>query len=180
MAAPSQKVEDLITRIIQREGGYVNHPSDNGGPTNWGITQGALAQWRGRPVTAWEVQALSQDEARLIYRKIYFYGPGCDAIADPDLQELIFDYGINSGPGQAAKSLQTALKAMGLYAGGIDGGVGPLTRSAIAACRNIPELYYRVKCERYELFLRFIGHDHRQADFATGWANRLDELNDKP
>ena len=176
----SQKVQDLITRLLQREGGYVNHSADRGGPTNWGITQGTLSQWLGHPASVSQVQNLAQETAREIYLKNYFVRPGFDAIQDPELQEFMVDYGVNSGPGTAAKSLQTALKAMDLYAGAIDGGIGPITKAAIAACQNIPELYYRVKCERYELFLRYIGHDPSQAVFATGWANRLDDINDNP
>jgi lysozyme family protein len=170
----------LIDRLIQREGGYVNHAADRGGPTNWGITQGTLSGWRGRPASIADVQALGKDEARAIYKANYFEKPGFGAVSDPELQEFLFDYAVNSGPGAAAKGLQTALQGMGLYKGAIDGGFGPQSQAALKACNNIPELYYRVKCERYELFLRFIGHDPAQAAFATGWANRMDELNDSP
>lgn len=173
-------IDDLIDRLIQREGGYVNHPADAGGPTNFGITQGALAEWRGHAVSAADVQALTKEEAREIYKDRYFARPGFGAIEDPELQEFIFDFSVNSGPGAAAKGLQTALAGMGLYKGHIDGGFGPLSQAALKACQNVPELYYRTKCERYELFLRYIGHDPSQAVFATGWSNRLDELNDNP
>jgi lysozyme family protein len=172
-------LDTMIDRLLEREGGFVNHAADRGGATNYGITQGTLAAWRGSPVSVSQVQALRKDEARAIYRERYFDGPGFGGIEDPELQELIFDYAVNSGPGAAAKSLQTALRDMGLYKGAIDGGFGPLSQGALKACRNIPELYYRVKCERYELFLRFIGRDPAQAVFATGWSNRMDELQDR-
>lgn len=173
-------IDDLIDRLIEREGGYVNHPSDNGGPTNYGITQGALSRWRGKPVTAFQVQTMQKAEARQIYKDQYFDKPGFGAITDPELQEFMFDYAVNSGPEAAARGLQTALKGMGLYNDAIDGAFGPKSQAAVRACRNIPELYYRTKCERYELFLRFIGHDPAQSVFATGWSNRLDELQDRP
>ncbi|MFN4017113.1 MAG: glycoside hydrolase family 108 protein [Reyranella sp.] len=179
MGALADKVEALISRLIEREGGYVNHPADRGGPTNWGITQATLAAWRGQRVTEFQVRTLSRDEARLIYRDVYFERPGFGGITDPELQELVFDFAVNSGPVAAAKGLQTALRDMGLYKAAIDGAFGPISRAALAACTNIPELYYRTKCERYELFLRFIGRDPAQTVFATGWANRLDELQDK-
>jgi lysozyme family protein len=173
-------VDTLIDRLIQREGGYVNHPSDRGGPTNFGITQATLSAWRERPVSAADVQALGKDEAKAIYRDRYFTRPGFDGVQDPELQELVFDFAVHSGPGAAAKGLQTALKDMGLYQGAIDGGFGPQSQAALRACRNIPELYYRLKCERFELFLRFIGRDPAQAVFATGWSNRMDEMQDRP
>ena len=172
-------LDAMIDRLLEREGGFVNHPADRGGATNWGITQGTLAAWRGVAVSAADVQVMGKDEARAIYRDRYFTKPGFDAIADPELQELLFDYAVNSGPGAAAKGLQTALQGMGLYKGNIDGGFGPKSQAALAACNNIPELYYRTKCERYELFLRFIGRDPAQAVFATGWSNRMDELQDQ-
>lgn len=176
----TDRLDALIDRLLDREGGYVNHAADRGGPTKFGITQATLSAWRGTPVTAFQVQVLSTDEARAIYRDRYFIRPGFGAIEDPELQELVFDFAVNSGPGAAARALQTALRDMGLYKGAIDGGFGPLSQAALKACTNIPELYYRTKCERYELFLRFIGRDPAQSVFATGWSNRLDELQDRP
>lgn len=171
-------VDTLIVNLVKREGGYVDHAADAGGPTNFGITQATLAGWRGVPVSADDVRSMGEAEAVAIYRDRYFVKPGFDQVPDPEFQEFMFDYGVNSGPGQAVKSLQVCLQRMKVYTGGIDGGMGPLTRQGLRAVTNLPELYYRVKCERYELFLRYIGHDPRQAAFATGWSNRMDELED--
>lgn len=169
-------VDELIDAVLRREGGYVNHPSDRGGPTNFGITQATLSDWLKRPASVNDVATMSEATARDIYRANYFIKPGYDAITDPALQGLMFDFAVNSGPGAATKALQTALQKMGLYTGAIDGGFGPLTRQALRGVTNWPELYFRVKCERYELYLRFIGRDPAQAVFATGWANRMDEF----
>jgi len=32
-------IDELIDELIAREGGFVDHPADKGGPTRWGITQ---------------------------------------------------------------------------------------------------------------------------------------------
>ena len=32
-------VDQLIDALIEREGGYANHPADKGGPTCFGITE---------------------------------------------------------------------------------------------------------------------------------------------
>ena len=39
-------VDVLIDELIEREGGYVNHPADRGGPTRFGITE-AVARAHG-------------------------------------------------------------------------------------------------------------------------------------
>lgn len=170
-------VDSLIGRLIQREGGYVNHSEDAGGPTNFGITQATLAAWRNKAVSAGDVAALTADEAGRIYRAKYLVQPGYGSIADASLQEFMFDFGVNSGSGAATVALQVSLRAMGADPGPIDGDLGPRTRAALMAVQErAHELYYRVKCERYELLLRYVGRDARQAIFAAGWANRLDEL----
>ena len=34
-----QGIEHLLDALIEREGGYVNHRADRGGPTRYGITE---------------------------------------------------------------------------------------------------------------------------------------------
>jgi lysozyme family protein len=169
-------LDALIDAVLRREGGYVNNPVDRGGPTNFGITQDTLSGWTGRSVGPHDVALMSEETARAIYRLNYFSKPGYDAITDAALQGLMFDFAVNSGPGAATKALQTALQRMGLYPHAIDGSIGPQTRQALRGVTNGPELYFRVKCERFELYMRFIGRDPSQAVFAAGWANRMDEF----
>lgn len=175
---PSNDVmEQLITEVIEREGGYVNNPADAGGPTKYGITLATLHAWRKAPVSAYDVEQLTETEARDIYRANYF--KGYDSIKDRALLSLCFDYGVNSGPGAPASSLQTILKREGLYTGAIDGDFGPLSQAALAKVTNWPALFYALKCERYELFMRYIGRRPDQAQFATGWSNRMDGFEEK-
>jgi hypothetical protein len=67
--------DEMIDDILAREGGFVNHPADRGGPTNFGVTQATLASWRGREATIDDVRSLTIDEARDIYRTKYYVGP---------------------------------------------------------------------------------------------------------
>ncbi len=170
-------VSELIARVIKREGGdaYTNDPDDAGGPTKYGVTQAALTEWRGTPVTPFQVQSLSEAEAIQIYRKRYFPA-GIEVCKDPAILEFHFDYGVNSGPETALKSLQTVLKRIGKYAGNIDGDFGPKTMAALASVQNTEALFYALKCERYELFMRYIGRLPTQAKYAAGWSNRQDQF----
>lgn len=36
-------VDKLIDALIEREGGFVSHPKDRGGPTRYGITEASRA-----------------------------------------------------------------------------------------------------------------------------------------
>lgn len=166
----SDAIDDLISRVIQREGGFVNNPADAGGATKYGITKATLTGWRKSYVSDSDVEAMTEEEARAIYRAVYFDRPGFGAITYPPLLEFLFDFGVNSGPAAATKALQAAL---GVDA---DGVFGPISRAALGRCTNLQALFYRLKCERYELLLRFIGRDPAQAQFAAGWANRLDQF----
>lgn len=175
--APSP-IDALLDRLLQREGGFVDRSEDAGGPTNLGITQTTLDQWRiSNALPRMDVASLTTDEARRIYAARYFVTPGYDRIAHRPLQEFMFDFAVNSGPRTATMALQKALDDMGINTGPVDGDLGPKTQAALAAAASrMSELYFRVKCERYELLLRYVGADHRQAIFAAGWANRLDEI----
>ena len=148
-------IEDLITRVIEREGGYVNHPEDRGGPTCWGITMDTLAAWRGHAVSPFQVSVLMQAEAQEIYRANYFRG--LEGVTDPKVLEFLFDYSVNSGPGRAVKALLVVL------------GGKPLADVDQAT------LFWPLVCERLDNYLRIIGNDPSQAVFAIGWANRITE-----
>lgn len=158
-------VEDFISDIIAREGGYVNHPNDGGGPTNHGITLATLAAWRGKRVTIADVQALSEAEARRIYRERYVSAyPG---VTNPKVLGFLADYGVNSGTGRAVKALQTVIGAAP------DGAWGPKSAAALQAVPDQSRLYWPLVCERLDNYLRIIDRDPTQVVFAAGWANRI-------
>jgi lysozyme family protein len=129
-------VDELIEEVIEREGGYVNHPADRGGATNWGITE-AVARRQGY---VGEMRALPRSDAAAIYRRLYWHKPQFDAIAKraPKLAAEMFDTGINMGTGTAAGFLQRALNALNREARDypdlkVDRSVGPATIAALDA-----------------------------------------------
>lgn len=159
----------IIDELIEREGGYVNHPSDRGGPTKYGITQKTLAAWRGHPVTAEDVQNLSEDEARQIYTTEYVSKPGFDKVQDPLLRELLIDCGVNHGPGRAVGWLQLAVGATS------DGVMGPKSWAAMA---EVParQIYKHVLAARIVFYGRIVNKRRSQADFIEGWNRRAAEF----
>lgn len=107
MAAASYEM--ALTRLLKDEGGYTDHPSDPGGPTNFGITlNDARRYWKGN-ATADDVRALPQSVARRIYRERYWNALRCDELP-AGVDYAVFDYGVNSGIGRAGKVLRRVLK----------------------------------------------------------------------
>jgi lysozyme family protein len=64
--------DQAIERVLAHEGGYTNHPSDPGGPTNFGITIGDYRRYVKPGATAADVRAMRLDEAKAIYRTKYW------------------------------------------------------------------------------------------------------------
>lgn len=106
----SRTIDELIDEVIEREGGYVNHPADRGGPTRWGITE-AVARRQGYMD---DMRQLPQSDAAAIYKRLYWVVPAFDKVAliAPELAAELFDTGVNMGTGTAAGFLQRALNAL--------------------------------------------------------------------
>lgn len=106
----TRDISTLIDELIEREGGYVNHPADRCGPTRWGITE-AVARQQGY---SGDMRHLPQSEAAAIYRRLYWVKPGYDQLAQiaPKLAAELFDTGVNMGTATATGFLQRALNAL--------------------------------------------------------------------
>lgn len=117
-------LEARIAALIAREGGYVDHPDDLGGPTNFGITEDVAraAGFEG------PVRSLSRAQAEQIYRAHYWDAPGFARVAAimPQVAEELFDSGVNMGTATAIGFLQRALNALNRQ--GADWPDVPLTR----------------------------------------------------
>src|SRR3546814_12522737 len=102
--------DKLIDAVSDREGAYVNHPADRGGPTCWGITE-AVARAEGYRGA---MRDLPRATAAAIYRKLYWTRPRFDAVAEraPKVAAELFDTGINMGTGMAAGFLPRVLNAL--------------------------------------------------------------------
>src|SRR6185369_7562831 len=110
MVEEQRSVDGMIDALIDREGGYADHPADKGGPTCFGITQ-AVARAHGY---AGPMRQLPQTEAVAIYRRLYWQRPRLGEIAQrsPRLAAELFDTGVNMGPAVAVTFLQRALTAL--------------------------------------------------------------------
>ena len=174
----------LIEELIEREGGYVNHPADKGGPTRFGITE-AVARAHGY---GGAMALLPRDEAAAIYRRLYWLRPRFDEIAKraPQVAAELFDTGANMGPAVATTFLQRALTALNRNGGDYpdlipDGRAGPRTMAALdgfLAARGKrggqTVLLRALEALQGERYLRLAERRPANEAFLYGWlANRL-------
>jgi len=176
-------VEELIEEVIAREGGYVNHPADRGGPTRWGITQ-QVARAHGY---GGDMRSFPRAEAAAIYRRIYWLRPGLERIAllAPRIAAEMFDTGVNMGPAIAIGFLQRALNALNRGASDypdIAAGtaVDDATERALAAfmarrgAGGESVLLKAIEALQGERYLRLAEQRPANEAFLYGWlANRL-------
>lgn len=156
----------IVLMILSTEGGYVNNPSDRGGPTNMGVTIDTLASFRKAPVTATDIQNLTVQEASALYLQKYIIGPGFDQLTDIRLRTAMVDYGVLCGPIMATKSLQNHVWRA------TDGICGPGTLASANAVTDTRGLINSLSGDRITFHCGRIVKDPTQAQFLLGWITR--------
>lgn len=117
---------------IAHEGGYVNDPDDPGGETYKGVARKIFSKWSGwTTVDILKRQSgfpasLDKDadlqEAVADFYRINFWDPIIgDQIADQEVANSIFDFGVNAGLSTSASLAQMVIGAKS------DGVIGPQT-----------------------------------------------------
>jgi len=153
-----------LKAVLHHEGGYVNHPKDPGGMTNLGVTKRVWEEWVGHEVDEKTMRALTPEIVGPMYKAKYW-----DKIKGDDLPAgvdyVVFDAAINSGPGRAAKWLQTAVGAVP------DGAIGAGTLSKVAAMEPAAII------DKYqEARLAFLKSLPTWDTFGKGWGRRVAEV----
>ncbi len=180
----SHASDALIDALIDREGGYVNHPADRGGPTCFGVTE-AVARAHGY---GGAMRDMPRGEAEAIYRRLYWLRPRFDEVAKrtPRLAAELFDTGVNMGPAVAATFLQRTLTALNRCARDYpdlvpDGRVGETTLKALDAFLGVrgrsggeTVLLRAMEALQGERYLRLAERRPANEAFLYGWlANRI-------
>jgi lysozyme family protein len=161
----------LIKRTLAEEGGYVDHPSDHGGPTNYGITAATLGAWRklGREASADEVKALPRDEAREIYLRQWVRHPKLNLylIHDIHVAWWAMDTSVLFGLSRrlAARWMQEAAGVS------VDGFIGP---ASIAAINSTSRTRMLITCTKLRMrrHAQIVEDQPSQVAFIKGWVAR--------
>lgn len=168
-----ETLSTALELMFGHEGGYVNVKTDRGGPTKYGVTHKTLAAHLGVvSVTAERVKAMTLAEATAIYQRSYWSQSGGDVLP-AGLDYAAFDFGVNSGPSRAVKSLQAVLAAKGGYAGKVDGHIGEQTLAAVKAYPGGVRMLIIDYCEERMRFLRSLGGKTGFPANGRGWTIRV-------
>lgn len=156
--------EQAVEGVLEHEGGYVCHPHDPGGETNFGISK--------RQYPDLDIKSLTRAQAVEIYRRDYWQDT-FDKIPLQKIANKLFDGVVNCGPVTAVKILQRALGDIG-FGVDLDGRFGPQTLQAVKlAClsRTKPLLdAWRARLARHYVDLAL--QDQTQLVFLDGWLRR--------
>ena len=143
----------FIERLLSHEGGYVNHPSDPGGETKWGISK--------RSYPNVDIARLTREQAIAIYRRDFWEKSRADDLP-PAVGFQLLDAAVNSGIGQATRWLQVAAGVAD------DGVIGPATLGALRIA-DPNDLVMRFCAERLDFMTRL----STWPQFGKGWARRI-------
>ena len=165
-------------KLMEVEGGYVNHPSDLGGPTNFGITQVTARDYGYYK----DMKELPESLACTIYRDRYWVSQMLDRICDlaPDLSHEMFDTAVNMGVFWAGIFLQQVLNSLNKkeilwHDIKEDGDVGNKTIEALISLiskrgeEGVQVLLKGMNCLQGARYIQISRARQANEDFTYGW-----------
>lgn len=174
---------ELFDGVIKHEGYYANVEGDRGGETYMGVARNLHPNWKG-----WEIiDAYKENHGKIkwsfklnipeltelvkeFYLKTFYEGYNIDRIQNSSLQEIIFDWCVNSGR-YGSKGVQRVLNELFGNTLVVDGIIGKKTISAINA-HSPEELFDEIKKTRIRYYHR-IAKRGRNYLFLEGWLKRI-------
>jgi len=176
-------------KTLGLEGEYSDIPGDRGGRTKYGITETTLMEAiRQGLIGAIGIRDLTPEQARIIYKALYWNPLKLQGVKDIAIAAEIFDTAVNSGVKKAVLIAQLALEYLGESIN-LDGAIGPATlnlinkwcvkdpRALFVALNGIQFIYF---CEIIDPYLidtikMLVRPNADQRQFARGWTRRIQE-----
>ena len=157
-----------LQAVLKHEGGFQKDARDpgnaNGGMTNLGCTKAVWEEHCGHPVNEKIMRALTPQDVAPLYKRKYWDKVQGDELPS-GVDYCVFDAAINSGPGRAAKWLQSCVGVEP------DGGIGPKTLAAVRAAdpKQLVQDYAKRR-------LSFMMDLQTWPTFGKGWTRRVNEV----
>ena len=161
------KFEKYAPILKRWEGGFVDHPLDQGGPTNCGVTLAIFRVVFGKDKTVDDLKRMTDAQWSKIMKQYWDAVKG-DQIKNQSVANIVADWCVNSGT-NGRKGVQ---KALGLVADGI---FGPKTLEALnrepAKC-----VFCKIREARDTFYRKIVEKTPSQIVFLKGWMNRLNDF----
>lgn len=152
----------IIKKVIEHEGGYVNDPKDAGGETKYGITK----RW----YPEIDIKNLTLDDAIDIYYDDYWKPSKANDLPE-EIRATYFDMVVNMGQHQAVKILQDAINSNKRAKIAVDGNIGPVTIKHSYKLKK-----QRLQAYRCKFYSRLVEKKPDQERFYYGWFKRAIEV----
>ena len=165
-----RKFEDYLKVILKHEGGLVDHKSDPGGITKYGISlrfiqrNGIDINTDGR-VDSKDIVEITIEEASEIYKTYFWDKMRLEGISNDLLKLHLFDMGVNAGTRTAVILLQKILRVEP------DGIIGKRTLAAIDNYKGSLVAEYIVA--RLNYYHKLTVRNPKLKVFLKGWTNRV-------
>lgn len=179
--------------MIENEGGFVNHPNDPGGATNYGVSLRTLRQLGDMDfdldgdgdIDVSDIRAMSLDDAKAFYRKHFWNAIKytdtegvkhylCEAIPEESFAIKVFDMAVNMGARQANRIVQHAVNAGYLSSPplNVDGVFGVKTMQMVGHEPAFGNFMYRLRAEQARFYYTLADQKPARAVFLLGWLRR--------
>ncbi len=178
--------DELFDGVIKHEGFYANVAGDRGGETYMGIARNLHPNWKGwmlidvykeafgeiKRNTKIENPELTQ-MVKGFYKKTFYDSYRIGDIKNGSLQEIIFDWCVNSGH-WGSRGVQRVLNQFFNADLKMDGIIGNQTLSAINACDS-KTLFDAIKISRIRYY-HTIAKKGENQKFLKGWLRRIEAI----
>lgn len=165
----SEIFDKAFSEAINYEGGYVNHPSDPGGATKYGITQRVAREYG----YYGDMRYLPLETAKEIYRERYWEDPKFNLIKNEDIAVELFEQGINMGVVIAILHLQRSYNLLVDNQIKVDGVIGSQTAGAINSYRHPEDIFLWMNVYQGNRYISLVKKNDRLKDFIRGWGRRV-------
>ena len=160
--------KEYAPKLLQFEGGFVNHPNDKAGATNMGITIQTYRDYCGQDKTIKDLQNISYGTWQNIMKDMYWDRCRADEIENQSVAEIVVDWCVNSG----LVGLRKVQEIVGCKPDGI---CGPITLSMINTS-DARSLFERIWNARKQFYTNIVKRNPSQKVFMNGWMNRLNSF----
>lgn len=178
--------DQLFDGVIKHEGYYANVTGDKGGETYMGVARNLHPSWQGwQTIDAYKnehgaiphnTKIKNPELTRMVkefYRHTFYHTYCIEAIKNGALQEVIFDWCVNSGYWGSC-GVQKVLNRFFDCDLKLDGIIGNQTIAAINSCD--PEILFNaIKSARIHYY-HIIARKDENAKFLKGWLRRIEEI----